>query len=232
MSESDETLMTSEWEAFAINIAKLIKDENLQQELVPWSNQAVFQEEYTPPSGALLRGMHDLTEEAVKELLVNGVPSRLLMKYNDDFEKVRKHLTGRDITREFLTHYLGAGKGDLFWESHDESPFVGLASSKDAALWHASQGNKFRIIFELVPKLLQNPLDYHALQTTPKDQRVEGYDANRHIGGDILQESTFNYPFVRIAGQEVAFYPKIDSIDIAKVHLLPNKLMVQKPSDI
>jgi len=44
--------------------------------------------------------------------------------------------------------------------------------------------------------------------------------------------ATFELPFIRFGGQEVAFYPKVDSRDISKIHILPSDFNFDEPNDI
>jgi len=128
-SGESQQFETSEEEhlKFINDIERFIKEQNLQVQLLCWSGITDFIEEYQSPKYAIFRGIHDLSSEGMKAILSEGMLSRLLTKYDGDNEKVRSDLVGKNIDNEFLTHYKGAGKGDLFWQSHNDSPFVGAS---------------------------------------------------------------------------------------------------------
>ncbi len=214
-----------EWRTLVANIRKYITENNLPQEFIAWPNPEIFKRLYIPEFGSLFRGIRGMDEAKIKELVDNGMDSRLLSKLGS-FEKVRELLKGKSVSAEFKNHYAGAGEDDLFWQSPEQSPFVALSQWRTIPLWHASIGEKYRILVELAPKYHTDTLGYETLKGTPENERIQAEE----VAGIAFPEQnfpTFNNPFIYITKDEIAFYPKIDPKDIAKIHLIPSNLATE-----
>lgn len=222
-----EETQSQEWKSLVSSVKDFMQEKGMSQQLLVWPNPELFKRLYIPEEGALFRGTRGMTEESIKALLENGIESRLLTKFQGDVDEVRKHLSGRNVHEELEKHYQGAGKGELFWQSPDESPFVAFSKWREVPLWHASRGDKYRVVVELVPKFHIDTLGYHTLQTTPIDRRFEA-EGILQMAFNIPVEQTghvsFDHPFMYVKTDEVAFYPKVDPQDISKIHLLPSNL--------
>lgn len=222
--------MSERWQGMVENLNKFLSKEKSGTKLVVWPSAEIFKRLYIPEHGSLFRGMRGMSEESIESLLLDGVESNALRGNGDNTQTLGNNLKDSDISEEFHKHYKGAGKEDLFWQAPDDSPFVAFSQWRDVPLWHASREGVFRVIVELVPKFIKDTVGYHTLENTPPGGRLMGEDLSMLALDPDLQQIgkiSFEHPFIYVVTDEVAFYPKVDPQDIAKIHLIPGEIKSQ-----
>lgn len=206
------------------NVQRFAEERGLSQQIVLWPNAEIFKKLYIPEIGVLFRGMRNLNQKDIETLLLKGIESNALREFNGDFDKLKEELKGKDPNYEFKKHYAGAGKDELFWQAPQNSPFVAFSNWKDVPLFHASRGEKFRILVELKPKIWSDSNTYDSLKDSPQDRRF--YVGASGAGGVLMNMALdsygarFNHPFIYVVEDEIAFYPKVNFADIAKIHII------------